>query len=88
MLTRKLVLLAAIVAMSLPTGAQALEFPQSAPSGPPMYTSPSGFVGVPGPGYYEIERWNGFPPQAPVAQTCPSCPAPAQPSQGTTAPSH
>jgi hypothetical protein len=86
--TRKLILMLAILSMGGVGGAQALEFPQTAPAGPPMYTSPSGFVGVPGPGYYQIERWNGLPPVAAAAPTCSSCPAPAPTSQATPLPPH
>jgi hypothetical protein len=62
--------------------AYAVEFPQSAPSGPPLCQSPSGFIGVPGPGYWEIERAGRCPPppqaQASAAQPCSNCTAQTQ----------
>jgi hypothetical protein len=75
--------IAALVGFSVGP-AYAVEFPQSAPSGPPLCQSPSGFIGVPGPGYWEIERFGRCPPppqaSASTAQPCANCTvsAPAQ----------
>ena len=76
-------LLLILPAITLPGLARAVELPQGS-SGPPLITSPSGFVGVPSAGDTRQGGIPAFPPPAKAkAPACPSCPAPepAQPPQ-------
>lgn len=54
-----------VLASALPGIAQAVEF-GSQEGAAPTGTSPSGFVGVPGPSSYAPERYQAFPPSAAV----------------------
>lgn len=71
-----------VLAVAWPGLAHPVEFPPQGASESPMTTSPSGFVGVPGPGGYAPEHFQAFPPPAPAPaqapSACPSCPAPGQ----------
>jgi len=55
--------------------------PQGTASGPPMVTSPSGFVGVPGAEAGDPAHAQTFPLPPPAAQTCPTCPPPQRQAQ-------
>lgn len=71
-----LVTLLALLAGTSPSLVRAAEFPPQGGSSPPMSTSPSGFVGVQGPGGDDPERFQALPPPAPAkVASCPGCPA-------------
>ncbi len=68
-----------VLASALPGIAQAVEF-GSQGGAAPTGTSPSGFVGVPGPSSYAPERYQAFPPSAAVQNpSCSACSSSAQP---------
>ncbi len=82
MRNRRLVVPLIVMAGVWPGCARAVEFPPQGESGPPMTTSPSGFVGVPGPSGYAPEHSHGFPPLQPApgeTQSCPTCPVSGPP---------
>ncbi|HTB43746.1 MAG TPA: hypothetical protein VK741_08985 [Acetobacteraceae bacterium] len=75
------------LAVAWPAAAGAVEFPQQA-GPPPLWQSPSGFVGVPGPEAWSPEHFQAFPPPPSMRvqiPACTNCPAPTQPAANQSA---
>jgi hypothetical protein len=91
MLNRCLVSLLICLAGAWPSLARAVEFAPQGDTQPPMSTSPSGFVGVPGSSGYGPEHFQAFPPPPSASgqtSSCQTCPASRQPQPSPQPPQH